>query len=92
MSILTSFPILPRVPKHRFVHNIFTKKNLLKSLIKPLLPDRIRKNIHHKVLKNNLQAKPSLALETRQKLIELYREDVLKLQELIQTDLSHWLA
>ena len=80
------------IPKNRLLHNIFTKENPLKSLVKPLLSEQVRQNIYQKVRKNNLKGKPSLALETRQQLIELYREDILKLQELIQRDLSHWLA
>jgi hypothetical protein len=42
-------------------------------------------------LKNRNLVKPPLIPEVRQQLLEDYREDILKLQELIQRDLSHWL-
>lgn len=40
----------------------------------------------------NLVEPPPLAPVLRQELIELYRDDILKLQDLIQRDLSAWLA
>ena len=80
------------VPKNKLLHNVFMKQNPLKSLVKPLLPGKLRKNIYQKVRTNNLKDKPSLALETRQQLVELYREDILKLENLMQRDLSHWLT
>lgn len=79
------------VPKNRFLHSIFTKENPLKSVIKPLLPEKMRQNIYQKVRKNNLTSKPTLAVETRKELEQLYRDDILKLQDLINTDLSSWL-
>jgi len=42
------------------------------------------------VMPGNL-SKPPLTIEVRQQLIGVYREDIYRLQELIQRDLSHWL-
>ncbi len=39
----------------------------------------------------NLEQPPKLPHEIRQQLIEVYREDILKLQDLLQRDLSIWL-
>ncbi|MFP4578951.1 MAG: sulfotransferase, partial [Coleofasciculus sp.] len=39
----------------------------------------------------NLEQPPKLPDEIRQQLIEVYREDILKLQDLLQRDLSIWL-
>ena len=36
--------------------------------------------------------KPKLSVETRLQLLQEYRDDILKLQDLIQQDLSKWLA
>ena len=74
------------------MQNLFTKKNPIKSLVKPLLPKSLRENILENVTKSNLGAKPTLSPEMRQKLISIYREDILKLQDLIQKDLSRWLT
>ena len=80
------------IPKNKFLQNLFTKKNPIKSLVKPLLPKSLRENILENVTKSNLGAKPTLSPEMRQKLISIYREDILKLQDLIQKDLSRWLT
>ena len=39
----------------------------------------------------NIGAKPTLSPEIRQELLVIYREDILKLQDLIDRDLSKWL-
>ena len=79
------------VPKSRWLQHLFTQDNPLKSTLKPLFPQQLRRGITENVKKQNLGAKPSLSSETRQELIAVYREDILKLQELIERDLSTWL-
>lgn len=79
------------IPKSRLLQDMFTKDNPLKTAVKPFLPVALRKSIYQSVRKHNLGAKPVLSPEIRQELIELYREDIDKLQTLIQKDLSHWL-
>ena len=78
------------VPKSRLLQDMFTKDNPLKSAFKPFLPAKLRKSIYQNISKRNLGAKPTLSLEIRQELTELYREDIDRLQALIQKDLSHW--
>lgn len=79
-------------PKSRLVHDLFTKDNVLKSLVKPLLPKQLRRNIADTAISQNLGSKPILSSETRDRLCQLYREDILQLQDLIERDLSAWLA
>lgn len=79
-------------PKSRIVHDLFTKDNLIKSLLKPFFPKQLRRNIADITIRQNLGSKPMLSYETRHKLLQLYREDILQLQDLIQRDLSAWLA
>lgn len=79
------------IPKSRFLHDIFLKDNPVKTILKPLFPARLRKQIHGNVRKINLAEKPILEPELRLKLIEVYREDILKLQDLINQDLSPWM-
>lgn len=56
-----------------------------------LLMNRNRADrLFHKMRKFNLKRVP-MKRATRQKLADIYREDVLKLQDLIKRDLSHWL-
>lgn len=80
------------IPKNRFLQNLFTKDNPIKSVVKPLLPKSLRQSVLQNVTKSNLGTKPTLSPQMRQKLIAIYREDILKLQELIQKDLSEWLT
>ncbi len=74
------------VPKNKLIHQLLMKPNPIKSLLKPLFPATIRQNIQHRNL-----AKPSMSFETRQRLMKLFREDILVCQDLIQRDLSSWL-
>ena len=80
------------IPKNRLLQNLLTKKNPIKSVFKPLLPKPLRQSVLQSLSKQNLGAKPTLSPEMRQKLIAIYQEDMLKLQELIQRDLSQWLT
>lgn len=73
------------VPKNKFLYRL-AKKSMIKSILKPLMPAGIGQR-----LEKNMLSKPKMSPETRRKLVDLYRDDVLKLQDLIQRDLSHWL-
>ena len=42
-------------------------------------------------VKNANLMKPQLSIELKHQLIEIYRTDIIKLQDLIQRDISHWL-
>jgi hypothetical protein len=79
-------PNISGIPKNQVLHWFLTQPNPIKSLLRPLLPDQVRQNIHL----GNLE-KPQLSPEIRQSMIEVYREDILQLQTLIQRDLSGWL-
>ena len=80
------------IPKSRLLYNFFARKNLVRTILTTLLPMQFRKSISQHIKKWNLTANPSISVETKKKLIEVYREDVLRLQELIQRDLSKWLV
>ena len=75
------------VPKNSALHQLLTKPNPIKSLLKPLFPAKLRQKIQH----NNLET-PKLSPEVRQSLMKLYREDILVCQDLIGRDLSAWLS
>ena len=83
------------VPKNKLIHNFFYQDNIIKTIIKPIakaiLPDRKkRQKIINKIIQKNLQ-KPEMKPETREYLKNYFRKDILKLQDLIDRDLSHWL-
>lgn len=62
-------------------------QNSFNLLFSEKLSCRILNSVQHL----NLKKPPQLSLEVQRQLIEVYREDVLKLQNLIQRDLSKWL-
>ena len=75
------------MPKNRIIHYFLLKPNPIKALFRPLFPEKMRETIRHQ----NLE-KPPIPQEARQQLINLYREDILKCQDLINRDLSAWLV
>ncbi|MGF1481147.1 MAG: sulfotransferase [Cyanophyceae cyanobacterium] len=86
-----------QVPKVKLVNNLLQRQNPLRSsiaaVLKPLFPEEARQTLRQKLVQLNSQDKQKapLSAEDRQGLIEIYREDILKLQDLIGRDLSTWL-
>ncbi len=78
------------VPKRKMLNALLTRPSIFKRLLRPLMPAAAMK-LYTKVKHSNLD-KPPLDPEVRARLVALYRDDVLKLQDLIGRDLSHWLA
>jgi hypothetical protein len=70
--------------------NIFLKSNLITNIIK-YFPERFRRIVFTLLYKINIGKKPQLLQKVRNQLIEEYRADILKLEKLINQDLSHWL-
>ena len=89
-------------PKNQLIHASLgwinamanTQNPTLKA-VKSAIPTPIYRGVSNTVQwvkKRNVTQKPaSCAPETRQQLIECYRDDILHLQDLIQQDLSSWL-
>ncbi len=79
------------IPRHKALDTLIKEPNLIKAIYQLLLPATLRQPITAKIAQYNPLWKPPLTPEVRHNLLELYREDILKLQKLIQQDLSHWL-
>lgn len=73
------------IPKNQFLYR-FLKQKSMKSALKPLIPKGFGQKFEKAMLN-----KPKLSAEMRQELIKVYRDDILKLQDLLQKDLSAWL-
>ncbi|MGB3694093.1 MAG: sulfotransferase [Spirulinaceae cyanobacterium] len=86
-----------QVPKNQGINNLLKTKNPLRNLaastLKTFLPLETRQKIRDGIINLNSQGKKALPLqpEDRTKLVEMFREDVLKLQDLLGKDLSGWL-
>jgi hypothetical protein len=83
------------VPKSRVFHGFLTGPSVVRNAIKPIARALLSKEKRAKFLKDlkvkNL-AKPEMKPETREYLKNAYRDDILRLQDLIDRDLSHWLS
>ena len=75
------------MPKNKLFHQILTKPNPIKTLLKPLFPAKLRQKIQHQNLST-----PQLSLEVKEQLLDIYRADILQCQDLINRDLEPWLV
>jgi hypothetical protein len=85
------------IPTHEGWYALYTfllEQNPVKSVVKPLLPKGLRRRLSTTLLstlQDRTLVKPPLPVEVRRELTELYRDDILNLQDLIKRDLSQWL-
>ncbi|MGV2829973.1 sulfotransferase [Myxosarcina sp. GI1(2024)] len=80
------------MPRSKNLEEFLVCSNPLKKIISPLLPStKLRRQLKKHLLRLNLQPRPTLSSEVRQKYIAEYYQDILQLQDLIQQDLSKWL-
>jgi hypothetical protein len=79
------------IPRIRSLYNFLNKPNFFKSYIKIFFPKTFRIKLKNKFM-NKLLIKPDMMKEsTRESLKQFYKEDIIKLQKLIDKDLSGWL-
>ncbi len=79
------------IPRNRVLLKLVTRAYPIRTVLKPFLPEVLRKQISKGLHNITLSEAPPLRQEVRRELIEVYRHDVMKLQDLIQRDLSGWL-
>ena len=83
------------VPKNKGLYSLLFNSSagkMTKEILTPLLPKKVRSQLESKI-KSNLLSKPEpMTPQTRQTLQKMYREDVLKLEQLIERDLQQWLS
>ena len=83
------------IPRYGKINNLFVKKNIFQKTIRTvgsfLLTEdgwvRLRENLRARIM-----TKPRMKTETRLYLQDMFREDILKLQQLTEMDLSVWLG
>ena len=88
-----------KVPKNRWFNQLLRTRNPVRATaaatLKQVLPKETRQQIRSALLNWNSQNKKQVALLSkgdRQQLLEIYREDIQQLQDLLNRDLSHWLT
>ena len=82
------------LPKNKALNILLTKPNPFRkvsaSVLSLFVPLSLRQKIRSNLVKQNIKS-VKLSPRLRQQLIEIYRDDILKLQGLIDRDLSFWL-
>jgi uncharacterized protein YozE (UPF0346 family) len=82
------------LPKNQSFNILLTKPNPLRNSIaatlKWFMPLQARQKIRSNLIRKNTY-KANLSPEERKQLVEIYRSDILKLQDAIGRDLSTWL-
>ncbi|MEM9214568.1 MAG: sulfotransferase [Cyanobacteria bacterium P01_F01_bin.150] len=88
-----------KVPKNRWFNQLLRTQNPIRTTaaaaLKQLLPEITRQQIRTQLINWNSQDKRQVSLLTtgdRQQLLEIYRNDIQELQDLINRDLSQWLT
>lgn len=77
-------------PKNQVLYKLETSRGLV-NFFKKFIPKKVVRKLKNRLTGEKQMEKEEMNPETRQQLIEFFKEDVLKLQDLIQQDLSHWL-
>jgi len=78
------------VPHSRAFANFIRQPSIVKTAYRSVMPARYRQRLTKSLEALNLR-KPSLPDPIRQELLAVFRDDVLRLQDLIGRDLSRWL-
>ena len=77
------------VPKFRLLNKLFYHPKLI-NMTKSVVPEGVQ-GMLKQVRELNLASTPKMPPDLRAKLLGIYREDILRLEELLGRDLSIWL-
>lgn len=80
------------IPRSKIIHRILRHHSILTELLKPIVPLKLRRKWRYTLINKNMQKYPPLNPEMREILINYYKDDVIKLQDLIKRDLTSWLG
>jgi hypothetical protein len=78
------------IPRSAALHNLRRTPKQVRTVLRTLLPRRLRRSLSSAVQARKL-THPSLHPDLRNQLAAVYHDDVLRLQDLIDRDLTPWL-
>lgn len=81
-----------RYPRIRRWHSMAVSQNPFRSRLRKLLPSELRHRLSKALVQSNLSQPPTMNSDLRALLIDIFRVDILQLQDLLERDLDHWLA
>jgi DNA-binding TFAR19-related protein (PDSD5 family) len=79
-----------KIPRNRALQVYLLEPRATKNLLKQFVPAKLSRRIGDRLRRLNL-TKPPFPVELRRQLTEVYREDIIQLQDMLRRDLSHWL-
>jgi hypothetical protein len=92
IEVDTSFAHNPSgVPRSRALHKLLSEPGAIKNQVRRIVPKGIRSSVAQMLWEQNLK-KSAVGAEMRLALQLLYREDIHKLEALIERNLHHWLV
>lgn len=74
-----------------FLQRIWSKGSKVNRSIGSKIANDLLQQIESSIFRLNLKEKPKISKETRKEFIDVYKEDILNLQDLVNRDLSPWL-
>lgn len=84
----SNFNLSGRV-KNRSMYNLTNRENILKKILRPIIPTQLRHKIAHNLNKKNI-VKEKMNPEARTMLKAYFKEDIQALEKIIDRDCSKW--
>jgi hypothetical protein len=78
------------VPRQGWLSLLMKYRRSMRPLVKRLVPAEVRARVMDRLF-DGLD-RPTKTLDERQRLVEIYREDIVRLEGLLRRDLRHWLG
>ena len=79
-------------PRNRLLARLLMRNSSLKMTLKSIIPAPLQRHLGTSLKRLNSKEKGLLSSQTREQLVERYREDIRLLEDLIQRDLSKWVG
>lgn len=82
------------MPKNEFIRKIFFRYNIFREVRSKFLPFIYPKHlgVYFNIKESLFEPPPLLPFGLRRQLVDYYRDDILKLQDLIKKDLTEWIS
>lgn len=78
------------IPKNQTLHRFLTQKSLATEVLKPLIPIHLRRKLRFQLINTNLEQYPALSQRSRHLLNNYYKDDIQRVQALIDRDVTRW--
>ena len=90
IDFITKHNVGGKMWKHEKMKHVFMKDIPIKSILKSVLPKKLRKGIRSHLVNVSTNKVVPIKEETRKYLNNYFKQDVEKLSELLNKDLQHW--